>query len=92
MQATADRSADGRRSATGADYGQPAGDDPAGPRDRRISRSPGYIRKAASQVEGVADTIRTGNSIDLLQGAQITCATARLFLGWRFSPLGPVRF
>jgi len=29
-----------------------------------------YIRKAASQVEGVADTIRTGNFNDLLQGAQ----------------------
>jgi hypothetical protein len=29
-----------------------------------------YIRKAASQVEGVADTIRTGNFSDLLQGAQ----------------------
>src|SRR6476660_7285382 len=29
-----------------------------------------YIRKAASQVEGVAETIRTGNFNDLLQGAQ----------------------
>jgi len=29
-----------------------------------------YIRKAASQVEGVADTIRTGNFNELLQGAQ----------------------
>ena len=29
-----------------------------------------YIRKAATQVEGVADTIRTGNFNDLLQGAQ----------------------
>jgi hypothetical protein len=29
-----------------------------------------YIRKAASQVEGVADTIRTGNFSDLLRGAQ----------------------
>jgi hypothetical protein len=29
-----------------------------------------YIRKAASQVEGVADTIRTGNFKDLVRGAQ----------------------
>jgi hypothetical protein len=29
-----------------------------------------YIRKAASQVEGVADTIRTGNFTDLVRGAQ----------------------
>jgi hypothetical protein len=29
-----------------------------------------YIRNAATQVEGVADTIRTGNFNDLLQGAQ----------------------
>ena len=29
-----------------------------------------YIRKAASQVEGVADTIRTGNFRDLVRGAQ----------------------
>ena len=29
-----------------------------------------YIRKAASQVEGVADTIRTGNFKDLARGAQ----------------------
>ncbi|MEO8318638.1 MAG: YtxH domain-containing protein [Bradyrhizobium sp.] len=29
-----------------------------------------YIRKAAKQVEGVADTIRTGNFNDLLRGAQ----------------------
>ena len=29
-----------------------------------------YIRKAASQVEGVADTIRTGNFNDLVKGAQ----------------------
>jgi gas vesicle protein len=29
-----------------------------------------YIRKAASQVEGVADTIRTGNFNDLVRGAQ----------------------
>ena len=29
-----------------------------------------YIRKAASQVEGVADTIRTGNFSDLVRGAQ----------------------
>src|SRR4030088_568410 len=29
-----------------------------------------YIRKAASQVEGVADTIRTGNFNDLERGAQ----------------------
>jgi len=28
-----------------------------------------YIRKAASQVEGVADTIRTGNFNDLVRGA-----------------------
>jgi gas vesicle protein len=29
-----------------------------------------YIRKAAAQVEGVADTIRTGNFNDLIRGAQ----------------------
>jgi hypothetical protein len=29
-----------------------------------------YIRKTASQVEGVADTIRTGNFKDLVRGAQ----------------------
>ena len=29
-----------------------------------------YIRKAASQVEGVAETIRTGNFNDLVKGAQ----------------------
>jgi len=29
-----------------------------------------YIRKAASQVEGVADTLRTGNFNDLVRGAQ----------------------
>src|SRR5258707_12016629 len=29
-----------------------------------------YIRKAASQVEGVADTIRSGNFNDLVRGAQ----------------------
>jgi hypothetical protein len=29
-----------------------------------------YIRKAASQIEGVADTIRTGNFRDLVRGAQ----------------------
>jgi hypothetical protein len=29
-----------------------------------------YIRKAASQVEGVSDSIRTGNFNDLLRGAQ----------------------
>ena len=29
-----------------------------------------YIRKAASQVEGVADTIKTGNFNDLVRGAQ----------------------
>ena len=29
-----------------------------------------YIRKAASQVEGVADTIRTGNFKDLVRGAR----------------------
>ena len=29
-----------------------------------------YIRKAASQVEGMADTIRTGNFNDLVRGAQ----------------------
>jgi hypothetical protein len=29
-----------------------------------------YIRKAASQVEGVADTIRTGNFKDLVRGTQ----------------------
>jgi hypothetical protein len=29
-----------------------------------------YIRKAASRVEGVADTIRTGNFNDLVRGAQ----------------------
>jgi hypothetical protein len=29
-----------------------------------------YIRKAASQVEGVAETIRTGNFSDLVRGAQ----------------------
>jgi len=29
-----------------------------------------YIRKAASQVEGVADKLRTGNFNDLVQGAQ----------------------
>jgi hypothetical protein len=29
-----------------------------------------YIRKAASQVEGIADTIKTGNFNDLVKGAQ----------------------
>src|SRR4030088_1818226 len=29
-----------------------------------------YIRKAAAQVEGVADSIRTGNFNDLIRGAQ----------------------
>ena len=29
-----------------------------------------YMRKAASQVEGVADTIKTGNFNDLVRGAQ----------------------
>jgi hypothetical protein len=63
---------DGQKSA-GADY--------VGSLARTIRRAAGefdndlpiagtYIRKAASQVEGMADTIRTGNFNDLVRGAQ----------------------
>ena len=42
----------------------------AGEFDRDLPIAGTYIRKAASQVEGVADTIRTGNFSDLVRGAQ----------------------
>jgi gas vesicle protein len=38
--------------------------------DRDLPIAGTYIRRAASQVEGVADTIRTGNFNDLVRGAQ----------------------
>src|SRR3984893_3649365 len=63
---------DGQKTA-GADYvGSLAGTIRRAARefDRDIPIAGTYIRKAASQVEGVADTIRTGNFKDLVRGAQ----------------------
>src|SRR6202047_5081209 len=53
-----------------------------------------YIRKAASQVEGVADTIRTGNFNDLVRGAQSSARRQpRAFLGMAvLAGFGVVRF
>ena len=53
-----------------------------------------YIRKAASQVEGVADTIRTGNFKDLVRGAQsFARRQPTAFLGMAvLAGFGAVRF
>src|ERR1700694_6029890 len=53
-----------------------------------------YIRKAASQVEGVADTIRTGNFKDLVRGAQsFARRQPTAFLGMAvLAGFGTVRF
>jgi hypothetical protein len=62
----------GQKSA-GADYvGSLAGTirRAAGEFDNDLPIAGTYIRKAASQVEGMADTIRTGNFNDLVRGAQ----------------------
>src|SRR5882757_4280573 len=63
---------DGQKTA-GADYvGSLAGTirRAAGEFDNDLPIAGTYIRKAASQVEGMADTIRTGNFNDLVRGAQ----------------------
>ena len=63
---------DGQKSA-GADYvGNIAGTIRRAAKefDTDLPIAGSYIRKAAQQVEGVADSIRTGNFNDLLQGAQ----------------------
>jgi hypothetical protein len=63
---------DGQKSA-GADYvGSLAGTIRRAARefDSDLPVAGTYIRKAASQIEGVADTIRTGNFNDLVRGAQ----------------------
>jgi hypothetical protein len=63
---------DGQKSA-GANYvGSLAGTirRAAGEFDNDLPIAGTYIRKAASQVEGMADTIRTGNFNDLVRGAQ----------------------
>ena len=53
-----------------------------------------YIRKAASQVEGVADTIRAGNFKDLVRGAQsFARRQPTAFLGMAvLAGFGAVRF
>jgi hypothetical protein len=53
-----------------------------------------YIRKAASQVEGVADSIRTGNFKDLVRGAQsFARRQPTAFLGMAvLAGFGAVRF
>jgi hypothetical protein len=53
-----------------------------------------YIRKAASQVEGVAGTIRTGNFKDLVRGAQLFARRQpTAFLGMAvLAGFGAVRF
>jgi hypothetical protein len=53
-----------------------------------------YIRKVASQVEGVADTIRTGNFKDLVRGAQsFARRQPTAFLGMAvLAGFGAVRF
>jgi hypothetical protein len=53
-----------------------------------------YIRRAASQVEGVADTIRTGNFNDLVRGAQLFARRQpTAFLGMAvLAGFGVVRF
>ncbi len=53
-----------------------------------------YIRKAASRVEGVADTLRTGNFNDLVRGAQsFACRQPTAFLGIAvLAGFGVVRF
>jgi gas vesicle protein len=53
-----------------------------------------YIRKAASQVEGFADTIRTGNFKDLVRGAQsFARRQPTAFLGMAvLAGFGAVRF
>jgi hypothetical protein len=53
-----------------------------------------YIRKAASQVEGMADTIRTGNFKDLVRGAQsFARRQPTAFLGMAvLAGFGAVRF
>jgi hypothetical protein len=63
---------DGQKSA-GADYVGSLADTirrAAGEFDRDLPIAGTYIRKAASQVEGMADTIRTGDFNDLVRGAQ----------------------
>ena len=63
---------DGQKSA-GADYvGSLAGTIRRAARefDSDLPIAGTYIRKAASQVEGIADTIKTGNFNDLVKGAQ----------------------
>jgi hypothetical protein len=87
---------DGRKSA-GADYVGSLADTirrAAREFDNDLPIAGTYIRKAASQVEGVADTIRTGNFNDLVRGAQ---AFARrqptAFLGMAvLAGFGAVRF
>jgi gas vesicle protein len=53
-----------------------------------------YIRKAASQVEGVADSIKTGNFTDLVRGAQsFARRQPTAFLGMAvLAGFGAVRF
>lgn len=53
-----------------------------------------YIRKAAAQVEGIADTIKTGNFNDLIRGAQsFARRQPTAFLGMAvFAGFGVVRF
>ena len=53
-----------------------------------------YVRKAASQVEGVADTIRSGNFKDLVRGAQsFARRQPTAFLGMAvLAGFGAVRF
>jgi hypothetical protein len=53
-----------------------------------------YIRKAAAQVEGIADTIKTGNFNDLVKGAQLFARRQpTAFLGMAvLAGFGVVRF
>jgi methionine synthase II (cobalamin-independent) len=87
---------DGQKSA-GADYvGSLAGTIRRAARefDSDLPIAGTYIRKAASQVEGVADTIRTGNFRDLVRAAQsFARRQPTAFLGMAvLAGFGAVRF
>jgi hypothetical protein len=87
---------DGQKSA-GADYvGSLAGTIRRAARefDSDLPIAGTYIRKAASRVEGVADTIRTGNFKDLVRGAQsFARRQPTAFLGMAvLAGFGAVRF
>jgi hypothetical protein len=87
---------DGQKSA-GADYVGSLADTirrAAGEFDADLPIAGTYIRKAASQVEGVADRIRTGNLNDLVRGAQsFARRQPTAFLGMAvLAGFGAVRF